>query len=249
MAEDPRYHIKVNPEDVGKYVIIVGDRGRVQRIAKYLANPVKVGDNREYLTMTGKLKGEKVSVMSTGMGAPAVEIAINELATTNAKVVIRLGTTGALQKFLKLGDTVIATATVRRDGATIQYLPPEFPAVADFYVTNYLVKAAQESGHRFHTGIVYSTDSYYGKIFNPESHQKYIELLVKARVLTVEMELGSLFVVGKVKNLKTGGILVVREEIGENSEYIQAGEKFEEGMEKTIQIALRAIEMMIDEGL
>jgi len=248
MAEDPRYHIRVNPEDVGKYVIIVGDRGRVQRIAKYLEDPVRVGDNREYLTMTGKIKGEKVSVMSTGMGAPAVEIAVNELATTNAKVVIRLGTTGALQRYLKLGDSVIATSTVRRDGATVQYLPPEFPAAADFFVTSYLAKAAQESGHRFHIGTVYSTDSYYGRIFDPQSHQKYMELLMKAGVLTIEMELGALFVVGKVMNLKTGGILVVREEIGEDGEYIQAGEKYEEGMEKTIKIALRAIELMIEDG-
>jgi len=248
MAVDPRYHIRVNPEDVGKYVIIVGDRGRVQRIAKHLKDPIKVGDNREYLTMTGKVKGEKVSVMSTGMGAPAVEIAVNELATTNAKVIIRLGTTGALQKHLKLGDSVIATSTVRRDGTTVQYLPPEFPAVSDFFVTSYLMKAAQGLSHRFYIGTVYSTDSYYGGTFDPQSHQKYTELLVKAGVLTVEMELSALFVVGKILGFKTGGILVVREEIGEDGEYIQAGEKFEEGMERAIKIALRAVEMMIEDG-
>ncbi|MFN3283328.1 MAG: nucleoside phosphorylase, partial [Pseudothermotoga sp.] len=112
---DPRYHIKVNPDDVGRYVIVVGDRGRVERVAKYFENAIKVGDNREYLTYTGYVKGEKVSVMSTGMGAPAMAIGIEELATTNARVVIRVGTTGALQKNLKLGDSIIVNAAVRLD--------------------------------------------------------------------------------------------------------------------------------------
>ncbi len=246
MAEDPRYHIRVKPEDVGKYVIVVGDRGRVERVAKYLEDPVKVGENREYLTVTGKLKGEKVSVMSTGMGAPAMEIAINELATTNAKVVIRVGTSGALQRGLKLGDSVIATAAVRRDGATLQYLPAEFPAVADFGVVSYLKKAAQEIGHRHHLGVVYSTDSYYGRFFDPESHSKYAELLSKAGVLIVEMEVGALYVVGMVKGLKCGAILTVREELTESGEYIQAGEEYEKGLENSIRIAIRAIEMMVE---
>ncbi len=249
MAEDPRYHIRVKPEDVGKYVIVVGDRKRVERIAKYLEDPKEVGNNREYLTVTGKIKGEKVSVMSTGMGAPAMEIAINELATTNAKVVIRVGTSGALQKDLKLGDSVIATAAVRRDGATLQYLPPEFPAVADFDVVSYLVKAAKEIGQRHHVGIIYSTDSYYGRIFDPDSHSKYVELLIKAGVLIVEMEVGALYVIGKVKGLKTGAVLTVREELTESGEYIQAGEEFEKGLENSIKLTLRAIEMMVEDGL
>ncbi len=248
MAEDPRYHIRVKPEDVGKYVVVVGDRARVERVAKYLSDAVEVGNNREYLTLTGSLKGEKVTIMSTGMGAPAMEIGINELATTNAKVVIRVGTSGALQKFLRLGDSVIATGAVRRDGASLQYLPCEFPAVADFEVVDYLVRAAEEMEKRYHVGIVYSTDSYYGRLFDPKSHGDYLEKLVKAGVLVVEMEVGALYVVGKVKGLRTGAVLTVREELSEEGEYIQAGEEYERGLEGSIKLTLRAIEMMIEDG-
>jgi uridine phosphorylase len=249
VAEDPRYHIKVNPDDIGKYVIVVGDRGRVQRVAKYLENPVKVGENREYLTYTGLLKGEKVSVMSTGMGAPAMEIAVNELATTSARIVVRIGTSGALQKHLKLGDSVIATATVRRDGTTIQYLPPEFPAVADFEVVSYLKRAAEEIGHRHHVGVIYSTDSYYGRFFDPEGHSRYSELLTKAGALVVEMEVGALFVVGMIRGIKTGAVLTVREELTESGEYIQAGAEYEKGLENSIRIVIRAFEMMMEDGI
>ncbi len=244
---DPRYHIRVKPEDVGKYVIVVGDRGRVERVAKYFENAVKVADNREYLTYTGYLKGEKVSVMSTGMGAPAMAIGIEELSTTNARFVIRVGTTGALQKNLKLGDSIIVNAAVRLDGTTSQYIIPEYPAVADFQVVDALVKAAKDVKNPFHVGTVLSTDSYYGRNFDPQKHDYLEKQLIKAGVLAVEMEIGALYVVGGIKHLKTGAVLTVREEIIDEG-YIQAGEKFEMGLENSIKIAVRAIEILIEGG-
>lgn len=246
---DPRYHIRVNPDDVGKYVIVVGDRGRVERVAKYFDKPVKVGDNREYLTYTGYLKGEKVSVMSTGMGAPAMAIGIEELATTNAKVVIRVGTTGALQRSLKLGDSVIVTAAVRMDGTTSQYIIPEFPAVADFQTVDALVKAARQINNPFHVGTVLSTDSYYGRAFDVERHRYLEGQLIKAGVLAVEMEIGALYITGTIKGLRTGAVLTVREELTEAGEYLQAGEKFERGLENSIKIAVKAIEILIEGGV
>ncbi|AEH51288.1 nucleoside phosphorylase [Pseudothermotoga thermarum] len=246
--EDPRYHIRVEPDAIGKYVIVVGDRGRVERVAKYLENPTKVGENREYLTYTGYLLGEKVSVMSTGMGAPAMAIGIEELATTNAKVIIRVGTTGAIQKHLKLGDSVIATAAVRMDGTTAQYIMPEFPAVADFRVVKALIEAAKVVGNPYHVGIVLSTDSYYGRKFDPERHSYIGKQLEKAGVLAVEMELGALYVIGALKGLLTGSVLTVREELSEEG-YIQAGPKFEQGLENSIKIAIKAIEILIKGGL
>lgn len=245
---DPRYHIRVNPDDFGKYVIVVGDRGRVERIAKYFHNAVKVGDNREYLTYTGYVKGEKVSVMSTGMGAPAMAIGIEELATTNARVVIRVGTTGALQKNLKLGDSVVVNAVVRLDGTTAQYIIPEYPAVADFQVVDALVRAANEIKNPFHVGTVLSTDSYYGRAFDPEKHNYLEKQLVKAGVLAVEMEIGALYIVGGIKGLKTGAVLTVREELTDQG-YIQAGERFEKGLENSIKIAIKAIEILIEGGV
>lgn len=246
MAEDPRYHIKVEPEDLGKYVIVVGDRGRVPRVAKYLENAEKVGDNREYLTYTGTIQGEKVSVMSTGMGAPAMAIGIEELATAGVHTVIRVGTSGAIQRHLKLGDSVIATGAVRRDGTTLQYLPPEYPAVADFELTHALVEAAKALNAPYHVGIIYSTDSYYGRLFDEESHAKYFSLMAKAGVLVVEMEVGALYVVGSIKGMRVGSVLTVREELADSGEYIQAGQAYEEGLERSIRMAVEAIRIMIE---
>jgi len=245
MAEDPRYHIRVKEGDVGKYVILPGDRGRVKRIAKYLENAQVVGDNREYFTMTGTIAGEKVSVMSTGMGAPCVSIGVEELKTLGVETYIRIGTTGALQNGIKLGDSIIPTGAIRDDGTMDFYLPKAFPAVGDFDVLSNLKEAAEIIGNPYHMGVVHSTDSYYGRFFNQKKAAELFELYQKANTLAVEMEVSSLYLLGSVHGLKTGAILTTREEFAEDGTYVQAGDKYENGMENSIKIVIKAIELMI----
>ncbi|HPE69533.1 MAG TPA: nucleoside phosphorylase [Thermotogota bacterium] len=245
--ENPRYHIQIDdPDAVGKYVILPGDRGRVERIAKYLQDPVVVGSNREYYTMTGTLGGHKVSVMSTGMGAPCISIGVEELKTLGVHTCIRVGTAGAMQPRLGMGDSVIATGAIRDDGTMDQYLPKSFPAVADFEVVQALREAAADVGNPAHLGVVYSTDSYYARNFDPQAAQQKGTLYARAGALVVEMEVSALYLLGNILGLRAGAVLTVREQISEEREYrLQAGQKFEEGLEKSIQIAVQAIEKLL----
>ena len=71
-----QYHIQVARGEVGRYVIMPGDPKRCEKIAKYLDDPVLIADNREFVTYTGTLDGEKVSVTSTGIGGPSAAIAM-----------------------------------------------------------------------------------------------------------------------------------------------------------------------------
>jgi len=247
--ENPTYHIQIEDrEKVGRYVLLPGDRGRVKRMAKYLDNPEMVGDNREYFTMTGYLKGEKVSVMSTGMGAPCMSIGVEEIRTLGSDTFIRVGTTGALQPHINLGDSIIATAAVRSDGTMIDYVPKEFPAVADFSVISKMKVAAEIINNPHHLGVVHSTDSYYGRNFNPKSAMEFSQLLARANVLAVEMEISALYILGAIYALRTGAILTIREARKNLEEsYLQAGEEYERGMEKSIQIAFKSIELLIEE--
>jgi len=97
--ESPTFHIRISDaEKIGKYVLLPGDRGRVERIAKYFENPVHVAKNREYFTITGEISGERVSVMSTGMGGPCMAIAVEELRALGVHTLIRVGSAGSLQK-------------------------------------------------------------------------------------------------------------------------------------------------------
>lgn len=139
-----QYHIQVAAGEVGKYVIMPGDPKRCVKIAQYLENPVLIADNREYITYTGTLDGEKVSVTSTGIGGPSASIAMEELYRCGADTFVRIGTCGGMQTEVKSGDVVIATGAIRMEGTSREYAPMEFPAVADLSVTNALTAAARK---------------------------------------------------------------------------------------------------------
>ena len=164
-SEDPnkQYHIQVGKGDVGRYVILPGDPKRCAKIAQYFENPKLIADSREYVTYSGYLEGEMVSVTSTGIGGPSASIAMEELVKAGADTFLRIGTCGGMQEEVKSGDIVIATGAVRMEGCSKEYAPIEFPAVADFDVINVLRQAAKEKACTFHTGIVQCKDSFYGQ--------------------------------------------------------------------------------------
>ena len=247
MAEDPRYHIRVRPEDLGGYVLMPGDRQRVERIAALLDAPRQVAENREYRTVTGTLDGTPVSVMSSGMGCPAVAIGIEEMRTAGVHTIIRVGTTGALGPGARLGDAIIAQAAVRSDGTSAAYIDRGYPAVADIQVVDALRRAARQVGHPHHVGIVESSDAYYARDWHGEAvTRQHLATMQRAGVLSVEMEASTLFTVGRLRGVRTGCILALREE-WRDGERLQAGPKFERGLDQVIRIAVDAVRLLIAE--
>ena len=248
MGEDPRYHIRVQPGEVGGYVLLPGDRDRVERIAKHLQQPRLVAENREYRTITGTLDGTPVSVMSSGMGGPCVAIAVEELQSAGVHTIIRVGTTGAVGPGPRLGDAIIAQAAVRSEGASHAYIEAAYPAVADFAVVEALRAAAQRAAHPSHVGIVDSSDAYYAGRWVGEAARARAETMRRAGVLAVEMEAATLFVVGRLRGLRTGCILALREEFDADGQRRQAGAAFEQGLDRVIAIAVDAVRSLIAAG-
>jgi len=215
-------HIMCGVGDVAKYVLLPGDPRRAEKIASFFDEARKVVDYRGYLGYTGKVDGVPISTCSTGIGCPSAAIVVEELAKIGAETVIRVGTTGALQPEIEVGDIVIATAAVRADGTTRVYSPVEFPAVADFQVASALMEAAERLEKKVHVGIVLSTDAFYG------SDEQFLERFRDANVLSVEMECSALFVIAGLKRLRAGAILAVD---GNLAKGIKKGE-FEPGEER-----------------
>ncbi len=211
---EKQYHIQLGKGDVGRYVLLPGDPGRVGVIAKYLDKAEKVAQNREYTTYTGEVDGIKVSVTSTGIGCPSAAIAVEELARIGADTFIRVGTAGGLQANVGVGDLVISTATVREDGTSLQYVPLSYPAVADFQLTMALWEAAQKLGYRTHLGISQTKDAFYTEEDDPRL-PRYDEIRArwktweKARVLASSMESSAIFVVSSFRGLRAAEILAV----------------------------------------
>ena len=133
-TEGKQYHIPASFGEVGKYVILPGDPGRCEKIAKFFDNPEYLDTNREYCIWNGTLLGEKVSVCSTGIGGPSTAIAVEELAACGANTFIRVGTCGGIDLDVQAGDVVIANGAIRQDGTSLEYAPLMFPAVPDTQV-------------------------------------------------------------------------------------------------------------------
>lgn len=217
LNSDKQFHLCVNSEQVGKYVIMPGDPARVPLIAKHLDNSEHISSNREFNTYTGYLNNTKVSVVSTGIGGPSAAIAMEELVKCGCHTFIRVGTSGGIAPKVIGGDLIIAMGAVRNDGTSKEYLPIDYPAVASFDIITALKKSAEKlssdlDGNRFHIGIVQSKDSFYGET-NPET-MPICEFLVdrwssyvRLGCLASEMEAATLFSVGLTRDVRVGAVL------------------------------------------
>ena len=161
--ESLQYHINLRPGEVGRYVLLPGDPKRCEKIARHFENSKLVADNREYVTYTGYLDGEMVSVTSTGIGGPSASIAMEELFRCGADTFVRVGTCGGVALEVMGGDVVVATGAVRMEGTSREYAPIEYPAVSDFQVANALVNAARSLNFNCHAGVVQCKDAFYGQ--------------------------------------------------------------------------------------
>lgn len=204
-----------------KIAIVPGDPARSERIAKQMDNAEFLASTREFTSWLGYLDNEAVVVCSTGIGGPSVSICVEELAQLGVRIFLRIGTTGAIQPHINVGDILISTGAVRLDGASKHFAPLEYPAVADFSCTNSLFAAAKEKGISPYVGITASSDTFYpgqerydtftGKIYRHfrGSLQQWQEL----NVMNFEMESATLFTMCSALGLKAGmvaGVIVNR---------------------------------------
>lgn len=252
MNSEKLYHLDISKEITAEYALVTGDPGRVELISSFFDNPVKLGSNREYTSYQAYVKDKRVLIASTGIGGPSAAICIEELAMLGVRNVIRIGTCGGINEKVDGSELVIPFGAVRMEGTSREYLPIEFPAVADFGITGYLTRAADELGVRYHTGIVQTKDSFYSQ-HNPERMPVGYELMnkwsawIKSGVLASEMECAAIFTVSSVLGIRSGAVLLavwnqVRKEKG-----IKTTQSFD--ILPAIRTATTAIKMMIENSL
>lgn len=247
------YHIGLTKDDIkgAKHAILAGDPGRIPEIAKLLNNSTFLQVNREYTSYLGEINNKKVLVISTGMGGPSTAICVEELAQIGIKYLIRVGTSGGMQLDVSAGDIVIATSAIRQEGTAREYVPIEFPATADFDVTNALYRSVKSLGYKHHIGIIQTKDSFYGQ-HSPERMPVSYELenkwnaWIKAGALCSEMETATLFVVSSVLGLKAGSILSVIWNQEREKKGLSQDQNFD--VNKEIKVAINAIKRLIEEN-
>jgi uridine phosphorylase len=229
------YHIAVKKGEVGRYVFLPGDPFRTDLIASFLDDAKLVAHNREHKTWTGYLDGVKVSVTSTGMGCASTAIAVEELLMVGADTFIRIGTAGKVCEDAQNPDLdgCICTAAVRDEGTTIQYIPIEYPAVANRQVVEALAKAAKDNGKNYIEGITQSKDSFYGEVDpdrapDGERLKQRWRAWEKGNVMASEMESAALFVISTIRGARASSIM-----------------DWKENMPGTIKVACDAVRELI----
>ncbi|ELY59712.1 uridine phosphorylase [Natronococcus amylolyticus DSM 10524] len=238
MATQP--HLLVEEGDLTDVALIPGDPGRVDRIADHCDESEVVAENREYKVVNATYGDRELTICSTGIGCPSAAIAIEEMANVGVETFIRVGTTGALQSDIEIGDMIVATGAAKNEGTSKRYEDAEYPAVPDYGVLSSLVDSAEANDEDVHIGPIVSDDAYYAET------DEHVADWENAGLLCVEMEAAAVFTLARRRGLSAGAIctvdgnLVEGTQKGTDTEDDELPEKAKNNVGRAIDIALEA---------
>jgi uridine phosphorylase len=210
-----QYHIDLGPGELAEYLLLPGDPDRTARIGRLLDDIELERRHREFASVTGTYRGQRVSIVSTGIGTDNVEIVVAEiLAITKRPTFIRVGSSGALQPEIGLGDLVISTGAVRLETTTSWFVHDGYPAVADYEAVLALIEAAEQLGKRYHVGLTATAPGFFGAQGRPipQLPIRYPDLaedMARQRVMNFEMEASALLVLAGLARCRAGVVCAV----------------------------------------
>jgi len=234
-------HLCVDESQVAARVIVCGEPNRANRIAGLLDNAELIAENREYRLFNGKYQGQAITVCSTGIGAPSMIIAVEELKQCGAKYIIRVGSAGAMQPNIALGEVIVAEGAVRDEGGSKAYIRAAYPAYASFNLLKGLDGYLQMQAVPYHMGVVRSHDSFY-----TDDEETLCQYWNKKGILGADMETSALFTVGRLRGLHVASVLnnVVRyqQDVQEGvSQYVNDDDAMMAGEKRASLAALAAL--------
>jgi purine-nucleoside phosphorylase len=204
------FHIEAKVGDIAEKILLPGDPLRAKFVAEtFLEDVTCYNKVRNMLGFTGYYKGKMVSIQGTGMGMGSTGIYVNELIRTfGAKTLIRVGTCGAIQEDLHLGQVLLATGACGDSSANILYFEgKQYAATPDFELIHKAYQIALQQNIKVIPGLIFSTDSFYDDV--PNRWHRWIE----HGVIGVEMESQILYTLAKKLKVKALSILTVSDNI------------------------------------
>jgi uridine phosphorylase len=232
-----QFHMKFEAQDLAQHVILVGNPQRAEQVSKLLTEARLVNDYRYLLVFTGTYEDQRISVATTGMGAPSTAIVVEELCNLGARVLLRVGSAGGVSADVDAGDIVVATGSIRDDGTSPQYLPLAFPAVPDADLLRLTIDAAREIVPTTKYGVVISGDAFYRNY----DDQK-MNLMMQSGVKAIEMESGCVFIVGQYRGVRTSALFAIDGSVTKNAIKPKGAESlFKAAEEESIRIGLSTL--------
>lgn len=245
-GNETQYHLELSPGDIRGPVLLPGDPDRLSTITGFWETAAEVANHREFRTVSGTVGNTAIAATSTGIGSPSAAIAVEELANIGVDTLIRVGSCGAIQPGISLGDLIITTGAVRQEGTSHEYVRETYPAVAHHRVVTALISAADELGYPYHVGITCSTDSFYsgqnrsghGGYTGITSEEQFKELQ-QAGVLNYEMETSAILTLASLFGMRAGAVCAV---------YANrtSGEFAPRGEDRAAETAAKAVEILAD---
>jgi len=251
-GDDIKYHIgfgRSELPDGTSLALLSGDPDRSQLIAtRYLTGGRELARNRGLDSFAATLPGGAPVVCATsGMGAPSMSIVVNELVQVGMRTIIRVGTAGSIQDHVRAADVVIGSGALTNQGAAADVAPPEFPAVADPFLTVTLADAADALGIAHHVGVMASVDTFFEGQERSESSANprllrrlrgMIDEYRDLRILNFEMEAGTLFKMGAVYGFAAGCVCAIIAQRGEDEAPRLAAK--DAAIDRAIRVAVEA---------
>lgn len=210
MSEKSTPHINPQGTPIAETVLLPGDPLRAQFIAEnYLENVVQFNGVRNMLGFTGEFRGQKISVMGSGMGIPSASLYTWELINVfGVKRIIRIGSCGGLSPELDLFDIVVASASSTDSNFMSQYkLPGTFAPTASWSLLSAVAEEAKEQGVDIKVGNVLSSDVFYRH--DASDNEKWRDM----GVLAVEMEAAGIYATAAASGAEALALFTVSDHI------------------------------------
>lgn len=242
------HHLGINASQIAPGVILTSNLERTSVIADTFDSAEKVGEHREYITYTGKKHGVDMSVMSIGNGCMPTAIAVEELRHIGCTKMIKVGSCGAIQPDIEPGTILIPTAGVRGEGATIEYLNLQYPAVTNHNAFFALTDTAKEMGVSFREGIVRTHDALFMEsLFAHEGLDERIKPWRDLGVLAIDNELAAMLTISSILQSQAGAVLVCVDNYT-TGKSIDFDKEYDALMAKAIELATAALAKLIRNG-
>lgn len=234
-------HIHLTKKDGAGYALLPGDPERVSRVKAFLEDPVELAYNREYRSVKGMYKGVPLLVVSTGIGGPSTAIALEELKQIGVHTLIRIGSSGALQPNVNIGELILSEGAVRDEGTSKAYISSNYPAISDPTVLTHLKMHAESLNIPHHVGLVRSHDSFY-----TDNEETIDAFWSKQGILGSDMETAALLTLARLRGLRAASILNVvvpyTGDLQSGINQLQSGESLtRKGEQYEIKVALETI--------
>ncbi|OGW91194.1 MAG: hypothetical protein A3E74_09050 [Omnitrophica bacterium RIFCSPHIGHO2_12_FULL_44_12] len=199
--------VQLRPQDVGKYAIVPGPKDRLEVLLKKIENPVRNFSFMEYTMYTGSYSGIKITAINGGRFSADTAITSEVICNVQIQNIIRIGTCGALDENIKVGDLVVVDRIIRGDGVTPYYVDSNFKTVADKKIADTLEQVAKDSDVNVHRGCVWTTDALL------RESRELVEAKRKEGALAVDMVSSALLTIAQLNKVKAGSILAVSDNV------------------------------------